>query len=123
MAVSTIFCKIFVLQLIHLKLDSVDWEKEKEEQYKNKKNKNKKQSEDSQSEEKKDGESKENEKIKLAKNAVLKLVNLPEKLDRDEIKKAFAAYPADIAHVEGPSDNTAFVRLRGEDDGKMVKLV
>ena len=99
-------------------MDSVDWEKEKEEQYKNKKNKNKKQSE-----EKKDGESKENEKIKLAKNAVLKLVNLPEKLDRDEIKKAFAAYPADIAHVEGPSDNTAFVRLRGEDDGKMVKLV
>ena len=100
---------------------SVDWEKEKEEQYKNKKNKNKKQSDDS--EEKKDGESKENEKIKLAKNAVLKLVNLPDKLDRDEIKKAFASYPADIAHVEGPSDNTAFVRLRGEDDGKTVKLV
>lgn len=57
----------------------------------------------------------------LAKNAVLKLTDLAESVGRDEIKKAFLAYPADIAHVEGPSEGVAFVRLRGEDDGKTVR--
>nr|CAG4650454.1 EOG090X0CQA [Sida crystallina] len=93
----------------------VDWEKEKDEQHSKKKEKKA----TSDNKDGKNGEAKENEKIKLAKNAVLKLVDLPEKVDRDDIKKAFASYPADIAHVE-TTDNVAFVRLRGEDDGKTV---
>lgn len=60
------------------------------------------------------------EKIVLPRGTVLKLVNLPSAIDRDQIKKAFANYPADIAHVEITPDSTAFVRLRGENDGKLV---
>lgn len=63
----------------------------------------------------------EKEKIVLSRGAVLKLVNLPSGIDRDAIKQAFATYPADIAHVEITPDSTAFVRLRGENDGKLVR--
>ena len=67
-----------------------------------------------------DKEPVKNEKIVLSRGTVLKLVNLPSGMDRDVIKQAFATYPADIAHVEITSENTAFVRLRGENDGKLV---
>jgi hypothetical protein len=63
-----------------------------------------------------------NEKIVLSRGTVLKLVNLPSGMDRDVIKQAFSTYPADIAHVEITPESTAFVRLRGENDGKLVCL-
>ncbi len=64
-----------------------------------------------------------NEKIVLSRGTVLKLVNLPSGMDRDVIKQAFSTYPADIAHVEITPESTAFVRLRGENDGKLVCLI
>ena len=69
---------------------------------------------------KNDKEPVKNEKIVLSRGTVLKLVNLPSGSDRDVVKQAFSTYPADIAHVEMTSENTAFVRLRGENDGKLV---
>lgn len=68
----------------------------------------------------KDKEPVKNEKIVLSRGTVLKLVNLPSDIDRDVIKQAFSTYPADIAHVEITPESTAFVRLRGENDGKLV---
>lgn len=64
-----------------------------------------------------------NEKIVLPRGTVLKLVNLPSGIHRDVIKQAFANYPADIAHVEVTPENSAFIRLRGENDGKLVCIL
>lgn len=70
----------------------------------------------------KSGDAKENNQIKVSRGAVIKLANLPEKVDRDDIKKSFVPYEADIAHVEGPSGNVAFVRFRRENEGKTVRF-
>lgn len=47
---------------------------------------------------------------------------MPSGVDRDEIRTAFNSYPADIAFVEITPENTAFVRLRAENDAKLVSL-
>ena len=70
----------------------------------------------------KNGEAKENTTIKVSRGAVIKLTNLPEKVDRDEIKKSFVPYEADVAHVDGPSDKVAYVRFRAENEGKTVRF-
>ncbi|XP_057371759.1 la protein homolog isoform X2 [Daphnia carinata] len=101
---------------------SVEWEKEKEQEYEDRrKRKEKKITQENGSATKPDEKvTEEKEKIVLSRGTVLKLVNLPSGIDRDAIKQGFSTYPADIAHVEITPDNTAFVRLRGENDGKMV---
>nr|SVE86367.1 EOG090X0CQA [Daphnia similis]SVE86995.1 EOG090X0CQA [Daphnia similis]SVE87617.1 EOG090X0CQA [Daphnia similis] len=101
---------------------SAEWEKEKEQEYEDRrKRKEKKIAQENGNATKPDDKVKEEkEKIVLSRGAVLKLVNLPSGIDRDAIKQAFSTYPADIAHVEITPDNTAFVRLRGENDGKLV---
>ena len=54
----------------------------------------------------------------------MKLSNLPVGANRDHIKLGFADLPADIAHIEiNEEDKTAFIRLRGEDDGKLVSTL
>ena len=52
----------------------------------------------------------------------MKLTKIPDNIDRDEIKAAFASYPADIAHVEVTDDRNAIVRLRGENEAPMVTI-
>nr|SVE80362.1 EOG090X0CQA [Daphnia magna] len=101
---------------------SAEWEKEKEQEFEERqKRKAKKITQENGNVTKPDDNVKEEkEKIVLSRGAVLKLVNLPSGIDRDAIKQAFATYPADIAHVEITPDSTAFVRLRGENDGKLV---
>nr|CAG4638713.1 EOG090X0CQA [Cyclestheria hislopi] len=94
-----------------------DWEKEKEEQFSAKKKKNAKEKENVE-EQKEDA--KEETAITLPKGAILKLAGLPENIKREEIKQALSSYPAEVAFIEGPKDNTAFVRLRAEDDAKVV---
>ena len=58
----------------------------------------------------------------MARGALLKLTKVPEKVDRDEIKKALSNYPADVAHVEITDDRDAIVRLRGENDATVVTI-
>ena len=67
-----------------------------------------------------DAKTEKHEKIVVPRGTVLKLKGIPSGIDRDEIKKSFVNYPADIAYVEITPDNIAFVRLRGENDGKLV---
>nr|SVE73799.1 EOG090X0CQA [Daphnia atkinsoni] len=101
---------------------SVEWEKEKEQEYEERrKRKEKKGTEENGSANQPDDKVKEEKaKIVLSRGTVLKLTNLPSGIDRDVIRQAFSTYPADIAHVEITPDSTAFVRLRGENDGKLV---
>nr|CAG4649654.1 EOG090X0CQA [Scapholeberis mucronata]SVE93860.1 EOG090X0CQA [Scapholeberis mucronata] len=110
---------------------SVEWEKEKAEEnearrLRKEKNGGDKKGQTENTDENGNGKEAEKEKsIVLPRGAVLKLVNLSSNVDRDEIKSAFNSYPADIAYVEITPENTAFVRLRGENDAKLVleKLV
>nr|CAG4637323.1 EOG090X0CQA [Ceriodaphnia reticulata]SVE73173.1 EOG090X0CQA [Ceriodaphnia reticulata] len=102
-----------------------EWEKEKTEEYEARQSRKAKKVTD----ENGNGEKAENddnngtethEKIVLPRGTILKLTSIPSGADRDEIKKSFINYPADIAHVEFTPDNTVYVRLRGENDGKLV---
>lgn len=95
---------------------SEDWEKEKEEQYLARKSKR----DNDGNEKKEDDKDSASVKIVLARGALLKLMKVPEKVDRDEIKKALSNYPADVAHVEITDDRDAIVRLRGENDATVV---
>nr|SVE83886.1 EOG090X0CQA [Daphnia pulex] len=103
---------------------SAEWEKEKEHEFEERKKRKEKREkntdENGNGDKGDDKESVKNEKIVLSRGTVLKLVNLPSGIDRDVIKQAFSTYPADIAHVEITPESTAFVRLRGENDGKLV---
>lgn len=63
----------------------------------------------------------EAKKVTLPRGTVLKLSNLPVGTSRDDIRAGFTDLPADIAFVEiNERDRTAFIRLRGENDGKLV---
>nr|SVE76000.1 EOG090X0CQA [Daphnia hispanica] len=99
---------------------SAEWEKEKEQEYEERRKRKEKKGTEDNGNAVKTEVKEEKEKIVLCRGTVLKLANLPSGIDRDAIKQAFATYPADIAHVEITPDSTAFVRLRGENDGKLV---
>lgn len=121
---------------------SAEWEKEKEQEYEERRKRKEKRVScyetkqvlqimkilDSKGTEENDRANQPDDKVKeekgkivLSRGTVLKLTNLPSGIDRDVIRQAFSTYPADIAHVEITPDSTAFVRLRGENDGKLVR--
>ena len=75
-------------------------------------------------EEKEEPEIEDAGKFTLPRGTILKLINLPAGANCDNIKCGFADLLADIAHIEiNEEDKTAFIRLRCEDDGKLVSTL
>lgn len=105
------------LCLFHLSLASTEWEREKTQEYEErKKRKAEKQQATDENENGVEGE----EKMSYPRGALLKLTNLPAKVDRDAIKKAFANLETNVAFVDTYNEGSVYVRFRGENAGKQV---